>query len=312
MTSLTSPKGASFSLSDQGIFYSAVDAGCRVSLSAEVNTTKIVAALEAMTSGGVLIIPHGISHNFTSADFPVTSEEFCVWELTGTSFKLTSNQALTSSMGQTLESIRVVTPKVVGIEFVDVLTTPPAYTYQVKVYNNAGSPVVAGSSYDLCSFLPGATTPCEAIARSGTYAGRHYFFNGLYATAATVDALSVTDLTIDDDLTVTGDLTHAGVVLGSRSIQAPATGAAIVMADGTEHLILNHAATIATLTVTLPAAPVDGTPVNIYSRSIVTALTLNAGAGETVATGHGATTLAAAGSVSYVFNSSDSAWYRTR
>jgi hypothetical protein len=300
----TSPKGSSFAFADQGTFVSAIDVGCRVTNSAATNTALIISALTAMTTGGVLLIPHGIDHTFTSGDFPVTGEELCVWEFTGNTFKLTNNQTSTTSLTEILESLRIVLPKVVGIDFVDVLTDPPTYTFKQQVYNNSGSPVIAGSSFDLCYFLPGGSTPTEAIARSGTTPGLHYFYNGINVagtvTLPTLAALNVTALT------------NRGIVAGSKSIQAPLTGTSIAMADGVEHLILNHSATIAALTVTLPPTPVDGQLAKVFSRSIVTALTLNAGAGETIETGHGLTTLAAAGSFEMIFNSSDSKWYRVR
>lgn len=281
----TRPRGSAFNFADQGVFTSALDIGCLSTNTAAANKALIVTALTAMTSGGVLLIPHGIPHDFIAADFPVTAEFLCVWELTGNSFKLITNQAHTSDLGDLLETIRINVPQAVKLNLVDVLTSPATYTFSIEVYNNAGSPVIAGSSFDVCTFVPGLATPAEAIARSGPKVGRHYFFRGI-----SVD----------------------GQVLGSRSIQAPATDASILMDAAIASLILDHAATIATLTVTLPASPQDGNVVNIFSRSIVTALTLAASAGQSIAAGHTLTTLAALQSVSYVYNSSDTSWYRVR
>lgn len=279
----TRPKGSSFNFADQGIFTSAVDIGCRTTQTAAVNTTKIIAALTEMgaAGGGVLMIPHGISHTFIAANFPVTAAFLCVWELTGNSFKLVTNTTHTTGLGQILESIRLVAPKLVGMELVDTLTDPATYTFKLEVYNNSGSPVISGSSFDVCTFVPGVATPVEAVARSGPTPGMHYFFKGVNLN---------------------------GYVKDSRSLQAPATGASIAMANGTEHLILTHAGTIATLSIALPPAPVEGTKASIFTSNIVTAVTLTA-SHTIVGT---LTTLPADGSAEFVYNATNTFWYRVR
>lgn len=305
----TRPKGSSFNFKDQLVFTSATDLGCSSALSAAANKALIVTELTTLgaASGGVILIPHGIPHDFTSADFPVTAQALCVWELTGTSFKLTPNQTHTTDLGALLETLRIVTPIVIGIDFVDTLTDPPTYTYSQEVFNDAGTPTIAGSSYDLCMFAPGIATPVEAIARSGAVPGRRYLFKGLDVTGAVT--LSST-LTVTGAVNLSSTLTVANTVVGSRSIQTPLTATAIVCADAVESLILDHAATIAALTITLPPTPADGTPFKLFSRSIVTALTLNAGAGETIATGHGLTALAALQNVEFVYDLASTKWYR--
>lgn len=286
----TRPKGSAFNFADQKLFTSALDVGCRTWKSAEDNTTAIIAALTAMVSGGLLVIPHGVAHDFTASDFPVTTQSLCVWELTGDTFKLLTNKTHTTKLGDLLETVRIDTPKVVGVDFVDTLETPATYTFQCRVYNHPEAPVISGSSFDLCFFLPGSVTPSEAIARSGATPGLHYFYAGVNTTT----------------------LTKAGVKSNSRSIQAPATGAAIVMDQSVEHLILDHAATIAALTVTLPVSPKDGAKHTIFSKASVTALTLNSGVGAVIAAGHGLTALTALQSVDYVYNAANTSWYRVR
>ena len=288
-------KGSAFNFGDQGLFHSVLDYGARTSKTDVQNDVFIAAALTAIDGegGGVLIIPHGIANTFDpTTDFPATANALMVLVWTGNSFKLWSNQTITAELVGTLASVILTTPQAVSYRIID--ADPATYTFKLEVYDDSGTPVITGSSYDLCFFLPGGVTPMAAFSRSGAKQGALYLFNGL----------EVTGLTETDTLKV------GGQNFRSKSIQAPAAGASIVMADDTQYLILNHAATIATLTVTLPAAPVDGNVVTIFSRSIVTTLTLNAGAGETIETGHTISTLAAASSVSYIFNSSDSKWYR--
>lgn len=292
-------KGSAIDLGNLGIAYSVVDYGARNTYTAGENNTHITTALNAIkdAGGGVLVIPHGIAQSFNPAtDFPVTANALMVWILTGNSFILYSNQNITGDFGDAFASAFFNIPSAVEYQVVD--ANPATYTYKMKVAN-AG---IAGSTFDLGFYLPGASTPTAAFARNGSKIGALFCFAGL----------DVTGLTETDTLTVTGTTQLDGAIGYTKDIQAPASGASIQIADTTRNLILNHTATIATLTVTLPQAPVDGQQVDIFSRSVVTALTLNAGTGETIETGHGITTLAAAGSAGFYFQLSDNKWYRTR
>lgn len=284
-------KGSIFNFSDQKVFVSAYDVGCRATKTAAQNKALIVAALTSMTSGGVLLIPHGLPHNFTSSDFPITSEHLAVWELTGSYFKLYSNQTFTSSLGTILESIRLDAPKAITLTLVDSITDPITYSFPFGVYNNSGSPVISGSSYDVCLFVPGIATPVEATARSGVVPGRKYLFKGL---------------------NLTGDLIQNGQTVGGKQIATPVVDGTTTILASVQYLICNHTATIATHGIVLPNPPADGFVVNIYSRSAITTLALSAAGSKTIATGHGITTLAAGASVTYVYDSATSAWYRGR
>lgn len=286
-------KGSSIDLGDLGIAYSAVDYGARKTYTAGENNVHIQTALNTIKNagGGVLVIPHGIAHSFNPAtDFPVTANALMVWEITGNSFKISSNQNITGDLGDAFASAFFDTPKAVEYQVVD--ANPATYTYKLKVAN-AG---IAGSTADLGVYLPGASSPTAAFARNGTKLGALFCFAGL----------DVTGLTEVDTLLVTGPLRT------TKSIQAPAAAGSIQIGDNDRSLILNHTATIATLTIILPQNPVNGQAVQIFSRSIVTTLTLNAGTGETIETGHTLTTLTALQNVEYIFNSSDNKWYRTR
>lgn len=296
-------KGSAIDLGDLGIAYSVVDYGARITNTSGQNDTAITAALSAVATagGGVVVIPHGISHSFDPLlDFPVTANALMVWELTGSKFKIYSNQEIDGVLGNTFAAAFFTTPSAIQYKIVD--ANPPTYTYTCEVYDDAGTPVISGSSFDLCWFLPGGTVPVMALARNGAKLGALFLFNGL----------DVTGNTATGSLTVTGTSLLSGAIRTTKAIEAPLTGASIQIADTTRSLILNHSGTIATLTVTLPQAPVDGQEVQIFSRSIVTALTLAAGTGETIETGHTLTALAALQNVAYIFNSGDSKWYRSR
>lgn len=79
--------------------------------------------------------------------------------------------------------------------------------------------------------------------------------------------------------------------------------------DWFDVLVLDNAATLAALAVTLPTAPVNGQTARISaSRNGVTALTLTPASGHSVV--GTPTTLSANSSVALVFNSSNTSWYR--
>ena len=286
-------KGSAIDLGDLGIAYSVIDYGARSTYTAPENNVHISTALNAIKNagGGVLVIPHGIAHSFNPAtDFPVTANALMVWEITGNTFKISSNQNIVGDLGDTFASAFFDTPKAIEYHIVD--ANPATYTYKLKVAT-AG---IAGSTNDLGVYLPGSSSPTAAFARNGTKLGALFCFAGL----------DVAGLTEVDTLLVNGPLRT------TKNIQAPAAAGYIQIGDNDRSLILNHSATIATLTIVLPQNPVDSQPVQIFSRSIVTTLTLNAGTGETIETGHTVTTLAALQNVEFIFNSSDSKWYRTR
>lgn len=107
--------------------------------------------------------------------------------------------------------------------------------------------------------------------------------------------------TIDIPLTALG----AGFI----SYQSPLTGVTLTTVAGTSKLVLTPAGTIAALTVALPPAVgnTEGATFTIGSSQVVTALTVTAGAGNTLISSP--TTIAANGSVTFVWRASNSSWY---
>lgn len=99
---------------------------------------------------------------------------------------------------------------------------------------------------------------------------------------------------------------NKGYALGTQYV-APATGASVTINDDTSMLVINPAATIAALTVVMPASPVDGQVVRISSSQIVTTLTLNANAGQTMK--NGVTSLTAGQSFGRIYRAADATWY---
>lgn len=89
----------------------------------------------------------------------------------------------------------------------------------------------------------------------------------------------------------------------------PLTAFAITAASNTNIVQLTPAGTLAAGAVTLPAAPVDGQTVKIFSTQIVTAFTLTPNSGQTI-NGTAVTALAANVGVEYVYSAASATWYR--
>jgi trimeric autotransporter adhesin len=104
--------------------------------------------------------------------------------------------------------------------------------------------------------------------------------------------------------------TAVSTLAGTYSRQVPTTGFSITIGNTVNSLILNPAGTLATGTITMPASPLDGQQVGIASSQIVTALTVQANAGQTIDGGLTAATLAANGFAKWQYVLADTRWYR--
>jgi hypothetical protein len=96
-------------------------------------------------------------------------------------------------------------------------------------------------------------------------------------------------------------------VIQAYDYQVLTTGFSYTFASGTQMLVINPAGTLATGTITMPAAPADGMVVTISSTQPITALTVNANTGQTISNG-GARGLQSGGSLSYMYNLANTAW----
>lgn len=111
----------------------------------------------------------------------------------------------------------------------------------------------------------------------------------------------------------TAKFTFQQLGFGAIQYNAPLTGASITVLGPTSTLLLEPAGTIATLTVTLPAATLlkQGQVLSISSTATVTALTLTAGSGTTIAAQTPtAITVSATASYGYRFIYYGTKWYR--
>ncbi len=95
-------------------------------------------------------------------------------------------------------------------------------------------------------------------------------------------------------------------ILQAYDYQVLTTGFSYTFAAGTTTLLANPAGTLATGTITMPAAPVDGMVITFSTTKQITALTVNGNTGQSVTSGP--TFMAAGSSASYVYNLANTAW----
>lgn len=331
-------KGSSFSFSENSVFYSIADFGARKTKTAAENDVIILSTLTQLASkgGGVLLIPHGFANTFTQSSFPATVTPLAVWILTGTNFKILTNTVsaqefgpYTKIGGQILGKVEIVTPATgTSVQISDdtqnyIINNPSTLAaLTVTLPQNPQD----GNEITIFALNPVTTFTLSAGAGEGIASGHtittleikqtvkyvyHLATNSWYMLETNTLGFSYL-VSFAAGLTASNPVTVAGQVVGKRSIQNPATGTTVQIADDTQYLILDLAATIAALTIILPQNPQDGNIITIWARNAVTALTLNAGTGETIATGHtlAAAALTAGASYAYIYNAATTSWFR--
>jgi hypothetical protein len=90
--------------------------------------------------------------------------------------------------------------------------------------------------------------------------------------------------------------------------QTPVTGFSYTFASGVQVLVMNPAGTLATGTITMPAAPADGMTVRFSTSQIITALTVSANSGQSIVAA--VTSLVLGGSAQYIYRATNTTWYR--
>lgn len=96
-------------------------------------------------------------------------------------------------------------------------------------------------------------------------------------------------------------------LLQQYDYQVLTTGFSYTFAAGVNVLVINPAGTLATGTITMPAAPVDGMTITFSSTQTITALTLSGNTGQTVV--GGPTTLLAGQASSFVYRLASTSWF---
>ena len=109
---------------------------------------------------------------------------------------------------------------------------------------------------------------------------------------------------------INSNFTEAASAIVGYQYSTPIAGATVTTNNGVAYLILEPAATLATLTITLPSAPTDGQSLRIASTKAITTLTINGAVGQTIK--NTATTVAAGGSIGFLYRSSNASWYKVQ
>ena len=99
----SSVKGSAFNFGDNGVFYSAIDFGCRTNKTAAENTAKVTAALIEIEAagGGILLIPQGIMVD--AITFPVTAIPLAIWNLMANDITWKGNQDIKLTIAGSIE-----------------------------------------------------------------------------------------------------------------------------------------------------------------------------------------------------------------
>ena len=94
----------------------------------------------------------------------------------------------------------------------------------------------------------------------------------------------------------------------SKVVQTPTTGFSITIGNATTTTLLTPAGTLASGTITMPAAPVDGQIVRVLSSHTVTALTVSPNTSQSVS---GAPTMITSTTpFSMIYDLASTTWYR--
>jgi hypothetical protein len=99
-------------------------------------------------------------------------------------------------------------------------------------------------------------------------------------------------------------------VIQAYDFQALATGFTYTFAAGTQTLVINPAGTLATGTITMPAAPADGMLITITTTQQITALTIAGNSGQSIG-GAQVSSMAANSAMTFVYRLTNTTWYRT-
>jgi hypothetical protein len=141
------------------------------------------------------------------------------------------------------------------------------------------------------------------VANSGTVS---YFVGNYFPDHSAISGVTAKRCYQSDDANAPMQVKSAIISQALYSV-VPTTGQNITIPDNyTEYLIL-PAGTLATLTVTFPANPIDGQEISFKTTQTITALTM-AGNGKSII--DPITTLAALGYCTYRYLAASTSWYR--
>jgi len=96
-------------------------------------------------------------------------------------------------------------------------------------------------------------------------------------------------------------------VNGQYKQRSTATSGTVTIDDASTHILFVHEATAVTLTINLPATPIDGQIISIVSTGGITTLTLSTPVGSVI---NGITSVAAGIPSRYYYDKPNNKWYR--
>jgi len=248
------------------------------------------------TSGGTLAAPTQVAANANTGRITAFAFNDSTWGTLGPQINFFAAEAQTTTAQGSY--ITFTTQAIGATASTERYRISPAGALGIggANYGNSGDVLTSGGS----AAAPAWAAPAAAAA--GTLTGA--------TLAAGVTASSLTSVGSLTALTVAGTLISTKARADqSYSLQIPTTGFAITVANTVQQLILKPAGTLATGTVTMPAAPVDGQIVNIATSQTITTLTVSANSGQSMANAF-STTLSAGTGISFIYNLSGTTWFR--
>jgi hypothetical protein len=196
-------------------------------------------------------------------------------------------------------------------------TTWSSIYYGIGVYpaNVGGQTYLANSASDPTATPPGSfgalnnshVTTAAVVPSSGF----HVVGDVVYSTSpATCGCIGWLALTTGTAWVLGTDYNPVQPAASLGAVQTPTTGFALTVPNNTSTYLLKPAGTLATGTITMPAAPFNNQPVTISSTQTVTTLTLSPNTSQSI--NNAPTTLAPGVGVSYIYNAGDTTWYRVQ
>lgn len=164
------------------------------------------------------------------------------------------------------------------------------------LFNNL--PQVGGAAY--CALYAGDGVTCQGNVPAGP-------------------SIVTGNETVPADTNLPQGVSPQTVKLGLASLNAlpyqyaqPTTGTTVTATKTTGTLLLDPAGTLAALTVTMPANPIDGQKFSLTSSQTITALTVNTSDSSTISNSPTALTISTTASYGYrfVYRAANTKWYR--
>lgn len=170
----------------------------------------------------------------------------------------------------------------------------------IRVTSGTSAIIPAGTTH-VSSFLRVTSNTSNVTIFSDAIKASSTFIAGYYRETSTNQGVQNTSLV-------------SGTSLSLYNKQVHTTGATVTMRDGIRVLYVNPASLLANLTITLPAAPLDGQEVliefggTITTGTVVTTLSVVANAGQTLIGGASITTATVGGGIHVKYESSTTIW----